>query len=138
MATFIGIRSVVAYYPALARALRDVKAAIFLAQLIYWTPRTRTEAESWIYKTSGEIEIETGLVYEEQLTARKKLLRLGIMEERHARLEHRLYFRVKGDELDSLWKEVQENSRSLRLYGIQKEWSRLRVGWERQKKQTES
>ena len=105
MATFIGIRSVVAYYPALARALRDVKAAIFLAQLIYWTPRTRTEAESWIYKTSGEIEIETGLVYEEQLTARKKLLRLGIMEERHARLEHRLYFRVKGDELDSLWEQ---------------------------------
>ena len=93
---------VVAYYPSLARALRDVKAAIFLGQLIYWTPRTRAEAEGWIYKTSAEIELETGLVYEEQLTARKKLVRLGILEEHNARLEHLLYFRVKGDELDTL------------------------------------
>ncbi|EAY56137.1 MAG: conserved hypothetical protein [Leptospirillum rubarum] len=94
---------VVAYYPSLARALKDVKAAIFLVQLIYWTPRTRQEAEGWIYKTSGEIEMETGLVYEEQLTARKKLVRLGVLEEHYARLEHRLYFRVKEAELDSLW-----------------------------------
>ena len=62
---------VIAYYPSLARALRDVKAAIFLAQLIYWTPRTRQEAKGWIFKTTSEIEIETGLVYEEQHTARK-------------------------------------------------------------------
>ena len=94
---------VVAYYPSLARALKDVKAAIFLAQLIYWTPRTRPEAEGWIFKTTNEIEMETGLVYEEQLTARKKLVKLGVLEEHYARLEHRLYFRVKGDKLDELW-----------------------------------
>jgi hypothetical protein len=33
---------------------------------------------------------------------------------------------VKGEIL-----EGQGNSRSLRLYGIQKEWSLLRVGWEK-------
>lgn len=100
---------VVAYYPSLARALKDVKASIFLVQLIYWTPRTRQEAEGWIYKTTSEIEIETGLVYEEQLTARKKLVRLRVLEEHYARLEHRLYFRVKGDDLDSLWERFIMN-----------------------------
>ena len=91
--------------PRLALAIGCVKATIFLQQLIYWTPRTREEADRWVYKKSEEIMWETGLKYEAQLTARKRLVRLGIIEEKYKRLEHRLYFRVVFENLNILWDE---------------------------------
>lgn len=88
----------VAYYPSMVKILRDVKSCIFLAQLIYW--RQRKEGE--IYKTSEEIETETGLNYKEQLRVRKNLVKMGVVKERHARLEHRIYFDLDIDALDLL------------------------------------
>jgi len=40
----------ITYYPALAKALESIPAAIFLAQLIYWTGKQADEG-GWIYKT---------------------------------------------------------------------------------------
>ena len=96
----------VAYYPSLARLLGSVKAAILLAQLMYWTPRAR-DPEGWIYKNPAEFTAETFLTYEEQRGARKILRNWQVLEERYARLEHRLYFRVNRKVLNDLWDKAE-------------------------------
>lgn len=92
----------VAYYPSLARLLGGVKEAVFLSQFIYWTGREKSQ-DGWIFKSSDEVELETGLSYREQLTARKRLKSLGILKERYARLEHILYFKIDFDALNDRW-----------------------------------
>jgi hypothetical protein len=92
----------IVYHPSLARLLGSLKAAIFLEQLMYWTPRAK-DRDGWVYKTAVEWEEETGLTYEEQKLARKILRKHGVMEERRARIEHRLYFRVNRQALNALW-----------------------------------
>jgi hypothetical protein len=94
----------VAYYPSLAKVLGSIKAAVFLAQLMYWTPRGK-KAEGWVFKTAEEWEAETGLTYEEQLGAKKILGEAGknVIEIRYSRNEHTTYYRVKREVLDALW-----------------------------------
>lgn len=84
----------VAYHPALARAIGDVKAALFLCQLIYWDGKG-ARSDGWIWKTQVEIQDETALTRSEQLTCRRKLCELGILEERLAGMPARMHFRVK-------------------------------------------
>jgi uncharacterized phage protein (TIGR02220 family) len=96
----------VVYHPRLARLLCSMKAAILLEQLMYWTPRAK-DADGWISKRPDELEEETSLTYEEQRAARKILRNWQVLEERHARLEHRLYFRVNRKVLDNLWGKAE-------------------------------
>jgi hypothetical protein len=93
-----------AYYPSLAKCLGAVKATVFLCQLIYWLGKQHDE-DGWIYKETQEMENETGLNREEQETARKHLIKCGVLEERYARIAHKLAFRVKMDTLNKLWEE---------------------------------
>jgi len=95
----------IAYYASLARLLKSVKAAVFLAQLIYWTPRANDQEEGWVYKSVAEWEAETGLTYKEQRLVRATLKALGVIEERASKEEHRIYFRVNATALDRLWDE---------------------------------
>lgn len=83
----------VAYHPALARAIGDVKAALFLCQLIYWDGKG-ARSDGWIWKTQVEIQKETALTRSEQLTCRRKLCELGILEERLAGMPARMHFRI--------------------------------------------
>ena len=75
---------------------------MFLCQLLYWQDKG-SDKDGWIYKTADEWEVETGLAYKEQTAARKHLKKLKVMVERNARIEHRLYFRVELDALNTLW-----------------------------------
>ena len=94
----------VAYYPSLAKVLGSIKAAVFLAQLMYWTPLGK-KAGGWVFKTAEEWEAETGLTYEEQRGAKKILGEDGknVIEIRYARSAHTVYYRVKREVLDALW-----------------------------------
>jgi hypothetical protein len=96
--------SPVAYYPSLARVLGSIKAAVFLAQLMYWTPRGK-KSDGWVFKTAEEWESETGLTYEEQRGAKKILGEDGknVIEIRYARSAHTVYYRVRREVLDALW-----------------------------------
>ena len=90
------------YYPALAK-LVGLKESIFLCQLVYWTPRGKSErGEGWVYKSVEEAEEETGLSYKEQIRVRQRLVEQGLIEEEYERDSHRLYFRVAVDRLDAL------------------------------------
>lgn len=95
----------VVYHPRLARLLCSTKAAILLEQLMYWTQRAK-DPDGWISKRPDELEEETSLTYEEQRAARKILRNWQVLEERHARLEHCLYFRVNRKVLNDLWSKA--------------------------------
>ena len=93
----------VAYYPKLRKITgNSTTAAILLCQFIYWRGKEKS-ADGWLYKTSLEIEEETGLSYKEQKTARKKLLEAGLMEEHYARLDHVLRFKLDLDTINEKW-----------------------------------
>ena len=90
----------IAYYPGFRRVCGSITAAIFLCQMIYWYDKS-TNADHWVYKTADEIQSETGMSYEEQRTARKRLIEAGFLEERYARMDHRMYFRIVRNAVNS-------------------------------------
>jgi hypothetical protein len=78
---------------------------LFLENFLYWSDKTSNK-DGWCYKSAAEIEEETGLSYEEQKTARRRLKQIGLLEEREERLVHRMYYRVNTEKLDELWGET--------------------------------
>lgn len=96
--TIRGLGRSVAYFPKLGVFLDSVTAGVFLCQMIYW--HDKASSELGVYKTSDEIQEETGLTYREQATARKKLCALGLIEETNRRLEHKIYFKFNPDVFD--------------------------------------
>lgn len=96
-----GLGRPVAYYPSLARII-GVRECIFICQFIYWIGKEK-DRDGWIYKSRDEILEETGLTHESQFTARKNLRKIGLLEERTRRVEHKMYFRVNLNALDAVW-----------------------------------
>lgn len=97
-----GVGRPIAYYPGLRSITGSTTATIFICQFIYWTGKESSQ-DGWIYKTSADIEEETGLSYDEQKTARGKLVKAGLLEENYARLEHQMYFKVDLERLNEEW-----------------------------------
>ena len=102
--------SPIAYYPNLARCLGSIPAAILLAQFVYWWDKKK---HPYLYKTAYEIEKETGLSWEMQKVARKRLKSLGIISEKYARLQHEIHFYIDFDRLDAAWNERSPTSDTL-------------------------
>lgn len=102
----IGVGRSISYYPGMRKITGSTTATILFCQLFYWTGK-EAAGDGWIYKTSDELTEETGLSYDEQVTARKGLIERGLIEENYARLEHKMYFRVCVDKLNAVW-EIPE------------------------------
>ncbi|MFZ5274715.1 conserved phage C-terminal domain-containing protein [Enterobacter asburiae] len=98
----------VAYYPSLAKHLGGVSSTVLFCQMTYWMDKLTSDLG--VHKTSDEIREETGLSYEEQLTARKKLKRLGVLVETNKRLEHRIYFKINFHRVDEILTQVIDKS----------------------------
>lgn len=98
----------VVFYPALAKKV-GLKESIFLGQLLYWTPRAHNK-DGWVYKTASEIEEEVTLSPFEQRRVRMNLTAMGVLEERHDRLNHRFYYRVVHEALDRLLTSLSEET----------------------------
>ena len=96
----------VAYYPDLKRITGSTTATILLCQFLYWRGKEK-DPDGWLYKTSDEIEEETGLTYEEQKTARKKLKKAGLIKEHYARLDHQMKFLVDLNAINEQWGNEQ-------------------------------
>lgn len=95
---------VVAYYPNLKKITHSTTATILLCQFFYWIDKSTDNG--WIWKTSDEIEEETGLTYNEQKTARDKLVELKFIEEENKRLDHMMRFRVNHDAVNNAWEAL--------------------------------
>ena len=101
-----------AYYPKLRKVTGSTTATIMLCNLIYWRGK-ESGPDGWLYKTAEEIEDETGLSYREQQSARKQLVKQELVEERYQRLDHKMYFRVNLQVLDTKWSHCfSRNDRS--------------------------
>jgi hypothetical protein len=75
-----------------------VTGALMLSQAVYWSTRTK-DNDGWFWKTADEWEEETGLTRREQETARKRLTKLGILEEKKMGVPCRMYFRIRESSL---------------------------------------
>ncbi|WP_227317461.1 conserved phage C-terminal domain-containing protein [Cedecea davisae] len=94
----------IAYQPSFAQLrVGKVKAgpaaAVLLSQFVYWHNRMDG---SWIYKTQAEIKRETGLSRDEQETARRRLVALGVVEEELRGVPATLHYRVNPERLEEL------------------------------------
>lgn len=98
----------VAYFPGLVKRFGSVNAVIFFSQIFYW--QDKADSKLGVYKTSEEIESETGLSYREQLTARKHLVSRGILVETNKRLEHKIYYLIDCEKLDYVMSQLIENA----------------------------
>lgn len=97
----------VAYYPSIALALDDLKGAIFACQFLYWEGK-QADPSGWIYKTGKQITEETGLSRYEQESLRKRLIHLGVLEERLQGMPATMAFKFNWEVLDDLF-EARES-----------------------------
>lgn len=90
----------IAYYPGLASRLGGINAAVLFCQIFYW--QDKATSELGVHKTRDELEAETGLSHEEQMTARRKLKLCGVLVETPRRIDHKVYFRIDEEALEAL------------------------------------
>jgi len=94
----------IAYNPAFAKLrVGNIKAgpvaAVFLSQMVYWHNRMDG---GWMYKTQADIASETALTRDEQETARKRLVALGVLEEARRGVPATMHYRVNAERLEAL------------------------------------
>ncbi|MBI6181126.1 conserved phage C-terminal domain-containing protein [Serratia proteamaculans] len=94
----------IAYQPAFAdlrvgKVKSGPVAAVFLSQLVYWYNRMDSE---WLYKTQADITKETKLTRDEQETARKRLIALGVIDEARRGVPGKMHFRINVERLEVL------------------------------------
>ncbi len=98
----------IAYNPAFAKLkVGKVKAgpvaAVFLSQMVYWHNRMDG---GWMYKTQADIFNETALSRDEQETARKRLVAMGILEEDRRGVPATMHYRINAERLEALLVET--------------------------------
>lgn len=92
---------VIAFHPLISQITRDIKAALFLCQLMYWSDKGE-DIRGWIWKTQEQWTTETTLTRREQESARAKLRTLRLLEEARRGTPAKLYFRVNWGTLFAL------------------------------------
>jgi hypothetical protein len=115
VAKLMGNQEVISFSPAIARAIGDVEATVFLCQACYW--QSIVGPGEWFYKLrdaerddEGGIvppsdasrqswEWETALSRTRQESARRKLTGLGLLEEKRREVPAKLFYRVNLDRL---------------------------------------
>jgi hypothetical protein len=102
---FAGIGKPFFYFPKLAAVLGGANPSILFCSIV-WRDADRHGDE--IVKSLAELREQTGLTDKEIRVARQKLSHIGVVTSRYARLEHRLYFTVIFDCLESLLSSEHE------------------------------
>lgn len=103
----------IAFHPVLARLTGSVAAGLFLSQAIYWQKRIPAKrlagcpGPDWFFHTIEEWAEETAMGRDEQKSARKRLVALGLLEEKRAGIPARLFYRVKVEEIEKMLKKQQ-------------------------------
>lgn len=90
-----------------------VTGALMLSQAVYWSKRT-DDKRGWFYKSQEEWEEETGLKRAEQETARKRLIKIGVLEEERRGLPARLFYRVNKAALQTALNSAKPGRTRLR------------------------
>lgn len=91
-------------HSGITKMLGSMTASALLSHIMYWSERT--DNPLGFYRELGELKDETSLSDNELRTARKLLVKLGLIVETHKRLEHRLYFKFNAERFDELFGEL--------------------------------
>lgn len=108
----------ISVYKGLIDMLGSVKSAVLFSQMIYWT-RSGINIEQnhgWFFKTTEDFSFETGLSKKEQLTAKKQLKDLNLLEFKVAGIPAAPFYRINLNGLSNLL---------FQTFGINTESSRL-------------
>ncbi|WMY76413.1 hypothetical protein RHD99_11015 [Buttiauxella selenatireducens] len=122
----------IAYQPSFAQLrVGKVKVgpvgAVLLSQLVYWHNRMDGV---WLYKTRNEIAKETGLSRDEQETARKRLVAIGVLEEQLRGVPATMHFKINADCLEALLLAQSQTPRQLgAIHPTRWREHRQQVGW---------
>lgn len=95
----------IAFHRAFVRLGIGITGALLLSQAIYWSKRTK-DADRWFYKSVDEWGDETGMTRREIDTARSKLRKLGILQEKKQGVPCRLYYRIEEPNLLGLLEQT--------------------------------
>jgi len=88
----------IAFHRCFVTLTGSVTAALMLSQAIYWQQRTK-DPDGWWYKTRDDWAEETGLSRYEQEGARKKLRKLGVVQEHLRGVPATIWYRVNEERL---------------------------------------
>ncbi len=102
----------IAYNPSLIKVVGSVNAAILLGQLLFWQGLGRYG--DWVYKTSKDMQEETGLTRSRQDKAISDCERLGLLEVRLHGIPAKRHFKVDIRRLTSLIYSLQESGKLAR------------------------
>lgn len=91
----------IAFHRSFVSLGAGVTGALMLSQAVYWSHRTQ-KGDGWFYKTQAEWEEETGLSRYEQEGARKKLRKLGVMQEIKRGVPCKTFYKVDFQQLSML------------------------------------
>lgn len=100
MRAVLGSR-IIAFYAILARVTGSVAGGVMLSQMAYWADRT-TDADGWFWHTRSEWQAETTLSRHQQESVRRRLRKLGVLEEERRGVPARLFYRLDFDRLAEL------------------------------------
>ena len=101
----ISLERPVAYFPGLKRLTNSTVATIFLCQCLYWSDKTG-KGDGWFWKSVADWNKETGLTYNEQVTARTKLKEINVLWEREDGFEHKIYYKLDLDTFNNLYEAI--------------------------------
>lgn len=86
----------VAHFPTLGK-IYGSNAALLLSSLCFW--EGKGVDPDWSYKPATEIYDETGLTDNEQITARRRLVKSGVITEERRGIHRRMWYKVNWDTL---------------------------------------
>jgi hypothetical protein len=106
VADILGSGRIVSYKADFAHLTGSVTAGLLLSQFWYFSGLpTAAARDGWFYVTMDEISEQTGMIREEQETARKRLKALGVLEEKRIGVPAKLWYRLDKDRLYELLSE---------------------------------
>ena len=105
----------VAYHRVYRVITGSTVAAVMLSQAAYWQQVCDKsgcgDGHGWWWKDRTEWEEETGLSRSEQETARKRLVQIGVLEEKRRGVPARMWYRIDIQILEEKLQQYQQNDR---------------------------
>jgi|GEM_PF-1815925 len=89
----------IAYHRPFAAISGSVCGGVFLSQAFYWSQRT-SDPDGWFWKTQEQWFDETFMTRYEQEAARKKLIAIGVLEQKRQGLPAKLFYRIDRKALE--------------------------------------
>jgi len=89
----------------LAKALGNIKAGLFLSQLLYWfneKGESKGKNKNWVYKTIKEFKEEIGFTRTEQENACKILIKFDLITIKYKSVPRKRYFSINKENINKL------------------------------------